>query len=87
MATAEAAELSPELAALKDEGNGFFRAGEFLKAAGAYTKVIKVGREDFEAPSRYPAIASVPTLAVPSAAQPPPPPSAQPNRSHPPRHA
>ena len=34
--------LPEELAALKDEGNGFFRAGDFLKAAGAYTKAIKV---------------------------------------------
>ena len=36
--------LSDELAALKDEGNGFFRAGDFLKAAGSYTKAIKVRR-------------------------------------------
>ena len=34
--------LSADLAALKDEGNDFFRAGDFLKAAGAYTKAIKV---------------------------------------------
>ena len=36
--------LPEELATLKDEGNGFFRAGDFLKAAGAYTKAIKVRR-------------------------------------------
>ena len=34
--------LAADVAALKDEGNDFFRAGEFLKAAGSYTKAIKV---------------------------------------------
>lgn len=34
--------LSVEVAALKDEGNDYFRAGDFLKAAGSYTKAIKV---------------------------------------------
>lgn len=28
--------------ALKEEGNAYFKAGEWLKAAGAYTKAIKV---------------------------------------------
>lgn len=36
--------LSAEVTALKDEGNDFFRAGEYLKAAGSYTKAIKAGR-------------------------------------------
>ena len=34
--------LPDAIAALKDEGNGFFRAGDFLKAAGSYTKALKV---------------------------------------------
>ena len=34
--------LPDAVANLKDEGNGFFRAGDYLKAAGAYTKAIKV---------------------------------------------
>lgn len=36
--------LAVDVAALKDEGNDYFRAGDFLKAAGAYTKALKVGR-------------------------------------------
>ena len=43
MASTENMPPLPEaVAALKDEGNGFFRAGDFLKAAGAYTKALKV---------------------------------------------
>jgi hypothetical protein len=43
MASTENMPPLPEaIAALKDEGNGFFRAGDFLKAAGAYTKALKV---------------------------------------------
>jgi len=34
--------LPEELATMKDEGNEFFRSGEYLKAAGSYTKAIKV---------------------------------------------
>jgi hypothetical protein len=34
--------LPEGVAALKDEGNAFFRAGDYLKAAGAYTKALKV---------------------------------------------
>ena len=33
--------LPNDLAALKDEGNDYFRGGDFLKAASAYTKAIK----------------------------------------------
>ena len=40
--------LSADLTALKDEGNDFFRAGDFLKAAGAYTKAIKVSEQQHE---------------------------------------
>ena len=43
MASTENMPPLPEaIAALKDEGNGFFRAGDFLKAAGSYTKALKV---------------------------------------------
>jgi|AntAceMinimDraft_12_1070368.scaffolds.fasta_scaffold108408_1 tetratricopeptide (TPR) repeat protein len=34
-------DLATALAALKDQGNVFFKAGDYLKAAGAYTKAIK----------------------------------------------
>ena len=43
MVSADAIPALPvEVAALKDEGNDYFRAGDFLKAAGSYTKAIKV---------------------------------------------
>lgn len=46
MASSENMPPLPEaISALKDEGNGFFRAGDYLKAAGAYTKAIKVSGE------------------------------------------
>ena len=37
-------QLTDDLAQLKDEGNAHFRAGDFLKAAGSYTKAIKAGK-------------------------------------------
>ena len=40
--TIEIPPLSNELSAMKDEGNEYFRSGEYLKAAGSYTKAIKV---------------------------------------------
>ena len=40
--TIEIPPLSDELSAMKDEGNEYFRSGEYLKAAGSYTKAIKV---------------------------------------------
>lgn len=39
-------QLNEELALLKDEGNNFFRSGDFLKAAGSYTKAIKAAGKD-----------------------------------------
>merc|ERR1719390_258202 len=38
--------LPEELATMKDEGNEFFRSGEYLKAAGSYTKAIKNAGKD-----------------------------------------
>ena len=33
--------LSPEVDALKSEGNSHFRLAEYLKAAASYTKALK----------------------------------------------
>ena len=38
--------LSPEVTALKNEGNGHFRLAEYLKAAAAYTKALKHAERD-----------------------------------------
>jgi len=38
--------LSPEVQALKDEGNKNFRVAEYLKAAASYTKALKQAERD-----------------------------------------
>lgn len=38
--------LSAQVGELKEEGNKFFRAAEYLKAAAAYTKAIKLAGKD-----------------------------------------
>ena len=39
-------QLHEDIAHVKDEGNTYFRAGDFLKAAGSYTKAIKASERD-----------------------------------------
>ena len=39
-------QLHEDIAHVKDEGNTYFRAGDFLKAAGSYTKAIKAGGKE-----------------------------------------
>ena len=38
--------LSDQVGELKEEGNKFFRAAQYLKAAAAYTKAIKLAGAD-----------------------------------------
>ena len=38
--------LSDQVGELKEEGNKFFRAAEYLKAAAAYTKAIKMASKE-----------------------------------------
>lgn len=44
--TEPAGGLSAQVGELKEEGNRFFRAAEYLKAAAAYTKAIKLAGKD-----------------------------------------
>jgi hypothetical protein len=42
--------LTPEVQAFKDDGNKNFRVAEYLKAAAAYTKALKLAERDGSEP-------------------------------------